>query len=193
MNSLTSMTLNFQGKQGGDTFREIASMTAQKTCAGHLQISGDDVDLIALGKTIYAKGDNIAAWTEQLTPDPTLDKDLAGRWLKMSEQSPEGQTFESFCSLDAYVSVATGTGNDVTTKGTPTVINGQAAIPVRTADDGITTIYVATHGTPFVLKVVQTGANAATAYYSGFNQPVKATAPPVPKTVDADRLGKSDI
>lgn len=190
MKGLRTATVEVTGPDGDSMARAKFGMTDSGDCAGHTLINGGDFELISHGRFTYMKGDR-AAWISQLgaTKGAALDTALRGRWAKLPSSTDLG--IASVCDLSAYTMDLTNGGTSADqTRGRYTTVNGQGAVPVTGPQDGggTVTLYVATDGAPYVLKVVRTGSDPDTETLTDFDKPVGTNPPPASQTVDLSAL-----
>ncbi len=168
--------------------------TTAGTCAGTMgKTHAGSIQLIITYDTVYRKYDEgvlRAVGTKERASDVEAAVDLlAGRWAKTSTMSEEGRSYVKFCDLDlrmaAYEDTDTSTARrdgHATVDGTPAIklsgVNGKDKF----------TLYVATKGKPYLLKLVQRrGRGKPKALtLSDFNKPLK-TKPPTGDILNLDR------
>lgn len=190
MSGLSSVTVDFNGQDSGETMRMRAAMTNDGKCVSHIVLSGGNLELIGVGKEMYAKGDT-KFWDVQGGGNGAAINDmLKGRWLRMPAGSEEEESFKSFCDLSTFMKSFTEDSGGKKTQGSPVEVAGRQAVPIVGPEDGgTTTVYVATQGAPYVLKAEHTGDDAGSVTFTDFDKPLKAVAPPASQTVDASKLG----
>src|SRR6202020_1391118 len=142
---------------------------------GTITISGQPVKLIKIGNTVYFSSTkafwNKAAGTgagslfgTRWVAVPSTDSDFAGINTLLDESQVAGQFSD--------------TSNTTFTKGKTSTINGQAVIAVNGKDSGDSTggtVYVATTGKPYIIRVTGGGSSLT---FSNYNQPVNPSVPP---------------
>lgn len=102
MKGLSSVTVDFNGKDSGETMRIRAALTNDGKCVSHIVLSGGNLELIGVGKEMYAKGDT-KFWDVQSGGDGAAINDvLKGRWLKMPAGSQQEESFKAFCDLNTF-------------------------------------------------------------------------------------------
>lgn len=113
---------------------------------------------------------------------------LAGKWTKMSATGSDAKDIASFCDLDTVLADFQDVNSDATRGGTTTV-DGTPAIVLHEKDGKDTyTLYVATEGKPYLLKVVSKSADApGTVTFGDFDTPVPAEKP-AGKVMDLDEM-----
>lgn len=164
-------------------------------CAGKLAV-GDEgsFDLIVPGdKTVYVKYDEkfLRAQSKGEPKDETdavVDM-LAGRWAKTKASGADAKDIAGMCDLDELLTDFEGINSNAR-RGATTTLDGTPAIKVNAHDaKDKYTIYVATEGKPYLLKIVDRGtAKPEYLTFTDYDKPVK-TAPPAGKVLDLDDLG----
>ncbi|RVU18604.1 hypothetical protein EOT10_31795 [Streptomyces antnestii] len=180
--------------EGGQIALDVA-LDRKGECTGSMGMSGQGrVDLVRTGPTLYLKSDE-AFLRAQSKGESKADTDavvkmLAGRWMKSKADSPDSKEMTDFCDLDTML--ADFKSNDtVARKGKETTVDGTPAFTLTESDGKDDyTIYVAAEGKPYVLKLVTKSAkNPSSLTFSGYDQPVHATAPADKDVVDLDKMG----
>jgi hypothetical protein len=162
-------------------------------CAGTISEGQGKTELIKTGDTLYMRYDE-KFLRAQGKNDPKAETDavvemLAGKWTKMAATGSDAKEMASFCDLDTTLAEFED-GSSNATRGKTTTVDGTPAIVLREKDGKDTyTLYVATEGKPYLLKVVsKTAEDPGTVTYSDFDKPVPAEAPKG-KVIDLDALG----
>ncbi|OON82816.1 hypothetical protein [Streptomyces tsukubensis] len=164
-------------------------------CDGTMTTEGAKIDLVRTGTATYVKGDE-KFWRSSMESgragaetDKVLDE-LRGKWVKM----PAGDTGVSgICDKDSVVSGLDGNKAERTglTKRDGGKVDGEDSVALTKKKSGgaTATVYVATEGKPYILKVVQRGGDEpGTLSLSDYGTPVDAKAPPAGQVVDLGRL-----
>ncbi|MBD0420614.1 hypothetical protein H0H10_15915 [Streptomyces sp. TRM S81-3] len=179
--------------QGGGTIRVDLAMDRKGECAGTMSADGEgEARLVKTGDAVYLKYDE-AFLRAQSEGESAAETDatvamLAGRWTKMSVTGQDAQDIAAFCDLDTVLSGAQDVDSDAT-RGTTTTVDGASAI-VLSERDGTDrqTLYVATEGTPYLLRVDSTSAtDPGSLTFSDYDVPVPARKPDG-EIVDLDAL-----
>ncbi|MFJ3228199.1 hypothetical protein ACIPJS_33280 [Streptomyces sp. NPDC086783] len=180
-------------EESGGTIRLDMAMDTKGECAGTIGL-GDkgQAELIKTGDTLYMKYDE-AFLREQGEGDSKEETDgvvemLAGRWTKMSATSADAKEMASFCDLDTVLAEA-GDVNSDATRGKTSSVDGTPAIVLHEKDGKDRyTLYVATEGKPYILRVISKSAkDPGTLTFSDYDKPVPADAPKG-KVMDLDKL-----
>ncbi|GAA3789855.1 hypothetical protein [Streptomyces chiangmaiensis] len=199
MKATTDATsLRMQGDVPDDesdgTIRIDMALNKKGECAGTLSMAGQGkADLIKSGDTVYMKYDE-AFLRAQGKDDPKADTDavvtmLAGKWTKMSAKGKDAKDIAGFCDLDTVLADVRNVNSDATRDRTTTV-NGTSAIVLQEKEGKDRyTLYVATEGKPYLLKVTSTSKkDPGTVAFTDYDKPVPAAAPKG-DVLDLDKLG----
>jgi hypothetical protein len=151
---------------------------------GHAKSSflGVSYETIRIGDTLYVKGNQAFATQLEHAIGVKIPPET---WLK-------GSTSGQFTQLGSLTSLETELplllkGKGTVTKGARTKVSGQPAIALKLARKLYTgTLYVATTGHPYPLKLTKTGREAGQSTFSEWNDPV--TVSPPPHAIDISQL-----
>jgi hypothetical protein len=188
------MTGDVPDDASGGAIRIDMSLNRQGECAGTLSLDGQGkAELIKTGDTLYMKYDE-RFLRAQSEGEPKADTDaavamLAGRWTRTAATGQDAEDIASFCDLDSVLGDTVGAGPDVTRGGTATV-DGTPALVLHEKDGtDRSTLYVATEGEPYLLRVTGTSEeDPGTLAFSAYDEPVPAEAP-AGDVLDLDTLG----
>ncbi|MFF6995580.1 hypothetical protein ACFY93_11540 [Streptomyces sp. NPDC008313] len=180
--------------EAGGTITLDMALDKKGDCAGTMSMGGDGkADLIKTGGTIYMKYDE-AFLRAQSDGQSKAETDgvvsmLAGKWTKMSAKGSDAKDIAGFCDLDSVLAGA-GDVNSDATRGKPSTVDGTPAIVLHEKDGKDRyTLYVASEGEPYLLKVDSTSSkDPAALTFSDYDKPVDAKAPQG-KILDLDALG----
>ncbi|MEV8018278.1 hypothetical protein AB0O76_18465 [Streptomyces sp. NPDC086554] len=162
-------------------------------CAGTISTTDEgSIELIIPGDTVYMKYDE-KFLRAQGKGEPAADTQaavdmLADRWVKTKATSSDAKDIAGFCDLDVLLADFRDV-NSAARRGGTTTVDGTPAIKL-TENDGKEkyTLYVATEGKPYLLKVDQTtGGKPESLTFSDYEKPVKTT-PPTGDVLDLDEL-----
>ncbi|MCX4666697.1 hypothetical protein OG453_08440 [Streptomyces sp. NBC_01381] len=162
-------------------------------CAGAISTTDEgSMELIVPGGTVYMKYDE-KFLRAQSKGEPAADTQaavdmLADRWVKTKATSSDAKDIAGFCDLDVLLADFKDV-NSAAHRGGTTTVDGTPAIKL-TENDGKEkyTLYVATEGKPYLLKVDQTtGGKPESLTFSDYDKPVKTT-PPTGDVLDLDEL-----
>jgi hypothetical protein len=147
----------------------------------HISFLGLSFEAIRKGNTIYIKGN--PAFSARLEATMGV-KVPSGVWLKGSTNSLA--QIGSFTDIGKELPLILS-GSGKVTKGQKTTINGQPAIIVKETRKLYTgTLYVATTGEPYPLKLRKSGQETGQTTFSDWNDPVSVSAPT--NTVEISKL-----
>lgn len=188
------MTGDVPDDESKGTIHIDMALNKKGECAGTLGMGGQGkADLIKSGDTVYMKYDE-AFLREQGKGESKADTDavvamMAGKWTKMSATGKDAKDIASFCDLDTVLAGAEDVNSDAT-RGATSTVDGTPAIVLHEKDGKDRyTLYVATEGKPYLLKVVSTSAkDPGTITFTDYEKPVPADAPKG-KVLDLDKLG----
>ncbi|MFF7053610.1 hypothetical protein ACFY94_35170 [Streptomyces griseorubiginosus] len=180
--------------ESGGTISLDVALNKKGECAGTIGMGGKgQVDLIKTGDLVYMKFDE-ALLREQSKGEPKADTDaavamLAGKWTKTKATGANGKEFGDFCDLTKVLGGAEDTASDAS-RGKTTTVDGAPAITLHEKDGKDRyTLYVATEGKPYLLRVDSTaGADQGSVAFSDFDKPVPAQKP-AGDILDLDALG----
>ncbi|WP_244177499.1 hypothetical protein [Streptomyces atriruber] len=174
---------------------DLALDTSGK-CAGTMAMDGEGTfDLIVPGdSTVYVKYDEkfLRAQSKGQPEDETAlaVEMLADRWSKTKASGADAKDIAGMCDLDDLLKEFEGEINSNARRGATTTLDGTPAIRIDARDsEEKYTIYVATEGKPYLLKIVDAGAaEPEHIAFREYDKPVKTT-PPAGKVIDLDELG----
>ncbi|MFI6149026.1 hypothetical protein [Streptomyces sp. NPDC051109] len=181
---------------GGNPVEFELSLDKKGSCNGAIRYEGmGKVDIVKSTELIHFKGD-ADYWrgtaAKKHTPKKQTDAMvtmLADRWLKMPLTDARASAMGHICDLDKL----TGGGdrpNPLARKGETVTIDGKQALAVTTAaKEGTETDYIATQGTPYVLKSTVSGDETGEVLFSGFGTPVDTNLPEGADVLDLSKLG----
>jgi hypothetical protein len=180
------------GGPNGGAFSADVRVQAHTGGVGTLTVPGGaggrtfTVQVITLGSTAYVKGD-AAAWQTILGRTPTVP-DIDQKWVKAGSDNIKLKTLTSFGDLAPIATGILALDTNVTRGGT-SMIDGTPVVSVTGAGPTDATIYVATTGPPYPLRIAQAGGAAGQLDLAEFGQPVDVSAPPAADTIEASQVG----
>ncbi|WP_327403482.1 hypothetical protein OG194_27555 [Streptomyces sp. NBC_01288] len=180
--------------ESGGTIVIDMALDKKGECAGTLSFEGKGkADMVKSGDTIYMKYDE-AFLRAQSDGESKADTDavvdmMAGKWTKMSAKGADAKDIASFCDLNSMLGDAAD-GNSDATRGKTTTLDGTPAIALHEKDGKDSyTLYVATEGKPYVLRIDSVSAkDPGTLTFGEYEKPVPAKKP-TGKILDLDKLG----
>ncbi len=166
----------------------------QKNCKGRMSMEQGTADVIHAGRTTYIRGDK-DFWANAAKGSGDGQKQaqaLSGRWVKV----PVGDARTTgLCDKQGFLADMDSDKSERKgmTKGDVTTVDGRKALPLKKKKGGETiTMYVATEGKPYILKLDQSGGeNPGTMVFSDYEKPVKAEAPPAGQVIDGTKGGRT--
>ncbi|MFK0234195.1 hypothetical protein [Streptomyces vinaceus] len=166
------------------------------SCKGSIRYDGmGEVDLIKSTDLVHFKGD-ADYWRATAAKEHAPKRQaeamvtmLADRWLKMPVSDAKAAALKHMCDLDKLTDGG-GRPNPLARKGETVTIDGKQALAVVTAArEGTETDYIATQGTPYVLKSTVSGDDTGEVLFSGFGTPVDTALPEGADVLDLSKLG----
>lgn len=193
MKSVDSMSMNGDLTVDGDDLKMKLAANTDGECTGDIGAPEmGNIDLIKTSSVVYMKGDETFINTLS-GGDAEAAKLFRGKWLKTTD-TKGADGLDNACDLSKMLGDFEGPdSSDEITKGEPTSLDGQQAIPLSGSDkdDGGTyTLYVADDAEkPYVLKMEKKdGDDPGTVTFSDFDKPLNLNPPPADQTVDMDKL-----
>ncbi|MFF9039455.1 hypothetical protein ACF090_28760 [Streptomyces sp. NPDC014892] len=181
-----------QDDAAGGTVQMDMAMNKKGDCAGTMSMGGEgQAELIKVGDTLYMKYDE--AFLRAQSKDSSKEEAdmvvdmLAGKWTKTSAKSADSKDIASFCDLDTVLADFDDVNSDAT-RGKTAEVDGTPAITLKEKDGKDSyTLYVATEGKPYLLRVVSKSAKEpGDLVFTDFDKPVPAEAPKG-KVIDLDK------
>jgi hypothetical protein len=189
----TSLTLRGDVPDGKDTIRLNLALDREGHCAGSIGTGGGNADIIKTDGTVYMKFDEALLRSEgkgrpKSETDGVVDM-LAGRWVKTGADSDDAKEMTEFCDLDELLAEFDGT-HSAARKGKATTLGGTPAFTLTEADGKDRyTLYVATEGEPYLLRIENTTAKQPDVLsFADYDKPVPAAPPADKDVVDLDKL-----
>ncbi|MFE3070804.1 hypothetical protein [Streptomyces sp. NPDC059247] len=189
--SAKSLTVAVDITSGGEPLKARLSLDTAKKCVGTLSVgvAGTAEIVKADDRDVYLRLDEAMLRDELKDESPEMRdaalEQLRGRWTKSPVSDPDTRDMVALCDLKALVSDFEE-GAAGTVRGEETTVGGQRALKLTESGGGETnTAYVATEGTPYLLKVVTTGGTEpGTITFSRYDEPVVAKTPGAKDVVD---------
>ncbi|MDX3634463.1 hypothetical protein PV728_30185 [Streptomyces europaeiscabiei] len=181
-----------QDESAGGTVQMDMAMNKKGDCAGTMSMGGDgEAELIKVGDTLYMKYDE--AFLRAQSKDSSKEEAdmvvdmLAGKWTKTSAAAEDSKDIASFCDLDTVLADFEDVNSDAT-RGKTAEVEGTPAIVLSEKDGKDSyTLYVATKGEPYLLRVVSKSAKEpGDLVFTDYDKPVPAEAPKG-KVIDLDK------
>ncbi|MEU8760764.1 hypothetical protein [Streptomyces sp. NPDC048659] len=192
-----SLTLDLALKTTDGPIKAALSTDVRGRCAGTLSMgtAGGTAELRKPGAdTVYMRFDD-ALIKEQVTGESAavqkeVVRQLKGRWVKTDAKDPDTKDSLALCDLKSLLAEFEQ-GVNTAVRGQETVVDGKKALMLTQAEGSErTTVYVATEGKPYLLKLVGTGGKEpGTMSFTDYDKPVDAKVPPAKDIVDMKSFG----
>jgi hypothetical protein len=177
----TSVHIVGVGSTGGSPLALNLKLVKGKGGAGHITVNGLSFDIIRIADKAYFKGTS-SFWSHfGGTAAAQLFK---GKWLMAPANKGQLASFTPLTNITALTNQVLSTHGTLK-MGETTEINGQPAVAIIDQTNG-GTLYVATTGPAFPLKLVAGKGSKGAITFSEWNQPVLLTAPSKP--IDYSKL-----
>lgn len=166
------------------------------SCKGSIRYDAmGKVDLIKSADLVHFKGD-ADYWRATAAKEHAPKRQaeamvtmLADRWLKMPVSDAKAAALKQMCDLNKLTDGG-GRPHPLARKGETVTIDGKQALAVVTAaKEGTETDYIATQGTPYVLKSTVSGDDTGEVLFSDFGTPVDTALPEGADVLDLSKLG----
>ncbi|MGW1028070.1 hypothetical protein ACWD4J_31020 [Streptomyces sp. NPDC002577] len=178
----------------GDIMSADLTLDRAGNCAGSLQFrDGGGVTLVKHGSEVWLKGD-AAYWKAQISGSrgERVAELFKNSYIHGTTSDSPMKNLAGVCNLQQIQQEAVKETRNATNlrKGDPTTVDGMRTIPVLSTRSGAThTVYVATEGTPYPLKMTKQGHGAdVTATFGNYNKPVPSQTPSANESVDVSKL-----
>jgi hypothetical protein len=146
-------------------------LVARKGGMGRLTIGGLSLELIAVDRAVYIKG-NTAFYSH--FAGAVAARLLRGKWLMGSAEHGALASLASLADLGELID-STLAGHGTLSRAATTTVDGQHAVGVTDAADG-GTLYVATTGTPYPIEILKTSGGGRIVF-DRWNKPVTLEVP----------------
>ena len=147
-------------------------LLAGKGGKGTISQEGFTIQIIQTGGAVYINGS--AAFYKHVSGSAAAAL-LQGKWLKAPANSGELASLAELTDLGKLIDTALATHGNLS-KGDPTTVQGQKAVPLKDTSKG-GTLYVAATGEPFPLQLTKEGKENGKVTFSRWDEPVTLTAP----------------
>lgn len=181
VNGAKSFTYGGTTRSNGVSTGLKVSLSSAGDGQGTLTSSGQPVKLIKIGDTLYVSS-TAAFWTKNL--GAAAGQTLGTQWVAASSTDSNYAGIANLFQAQQITGQFLSTAKTTYAKGKTSTVNGQAVIALVSKSGGtVNTIYVATTGKPYVVKITSPGGNGGTLNFTNYNKPVNPTAPPNPISV----------
>lgn len=147
------------------------SLVNGKGGGGSIAQNGLGFQVVAVGNEVYIKG-TIAFWRK--VAGSSAAPLLWGKWIR-ARASGQLAALATLTDLHKLFNQLLASHGQLA-KGSITTVRGQRVIAVKDTTNG-GTLYVATTGKPYPIKVVKNGSDGGQIAFDRFNQPVRLTPP----------------
>jgi hypothetical protein len=179
--SASSVHVTSSAAVGGSKFTLVASL-AKNQGQARLSVLGIGLQAIRSGGMLYVKGDR--AFDARLESSMGV-KVPPGVWLRGPATGALGRV-GAFTDMKREVPLILSGGGPVT-KGATVNVGGQPTITLKETRKLYTgTLYVATTGRPYPLRLTKTGRETGQTTFTGWNDPVSVSPPA--SSVDISQL-----
>ncbi|WP_424708447.1 hypothetical protein [Kitasatospora acidiphila] len=194
MSGLSSMHVAGTVTSDGQKVTLDLSADKDKNCTGTVTDSGTgSMDILHNSAGTWVRPD-AAAWQGIAAQQGTAKSGAAiaeifkGRWLTGGDSDPDFQQTVGMCDLISGLSDNFSKGSNPILGGHSTV-NGIPTVGLLISDDsGPSTLYIATQGQPYLLRVQNNGSDPGTMDLDGFNKPLNVQAPPADQVIDFSKF-----
>ncbi|MER7536159.1 hypothetical protein ABTX77_15435 [Streptomyces sp. NPDC097704] len=189
-----SLTVDVDLRSPGEPTKGYLSLDSRGKCAGTLTMGTvDTAELIkADAENVYLRFDEAFLREQVKDESPEVQeatiKEMKGRWVKSPVSDPDSKDMLALCDLKKLLGDFDPGASGIV-KGAETTVDGQEALTLTESDgDGeSSTVYVATEGTPYLLKIVTKGGDEpGTITFSKYGKPVEAKVPAAKDVVTTD-------
>ncbi|MFJ9811488.1 hypothetical protein ACIRTB_25025 [Streptomyces sp. NPDC101158] len=191
-----SLTLDIDLKTTDGPVKANLATDVRGRCAGTmtLGVTGTAELIRPDAEAVYMRFDEAflkeQAKGESAEVQAAVLKELKGRWVKTDAKDPDAKESLALCDLKSLLAEFEQ-GSDGAARGEETTVGGKKALALtQSSGSEKTTVYVATEGKPYLLKMVMTGGKEpGTIAFSDYDKPVVAKAPAKKDVVDEKSLG----
>jgi hypothetical protein len=181
-----SFTYGGTTEQSGSSANFKVSVSSTGKGQGTITISGQPVKLVKVGNTVYFSSTK-AFWEK--SAGSGAGSLFGTRWVAVPSTDSDFAGINSLLDASQVASQFSGTSNTGFTKGKTSTINGQQVIAIKgasTSDNAGGTVYVATTGKPYIIRV---SGGGTTLTFSNYNRPVNPSVPA--NSINISSLGGS--
>lgn len=181
-----SFTFSGSTQQGGSTSNLKVSVSSSGKGQGTISISGQPVKLVKVGDTVYFSSTK-AFWDK--TAGAGAGSLFGTRWVAVPSTDSDFAGINSLLDQSQVAGQFSDTSGSTFTKGSSSTINGQQVIAIKgkdTSGGNGGTVYVATTGKPYIMRITSGGTSLT---FSNYNRPVNPSVPP--NSIDISKLGST--
>jgi hypothetical protein len=173
-------------QQGGSSTNFKVSVSSAGKGTGTITISGQPVKLVKIGNTVYFSSTK-AFWDK--SAGAGAGSLFGTRWVAVPSTDSDFAGINSLLDSSQVAAQFSDTSGTTFAKGKTSTINGQKVIAITgkdSADSSGGTVYVATTGKPYIVKVSGGGTSLT---FSNYNKPVNPSTPP--NSINISTLGST--
>ncbi|MFE4258957.1 hypothetical protein [Streptomyces sp. NPDC056883] len=180
----------------GTSIKMDLSVDKKGNCRGTMHVAGTGaLSIIRTAELVHVNGDaefwrNIAAQKKaSKKQENAVVGAFAARWVRIPTSNPQARQMSAAC--DQVTPLTSVGANAVKARESGTsLIDGRAVVAVsaQTAQGQDETYWIATEGTPHLLKALVGGETAGEIAYSAFDTPVDTTPPADSEVIDIAKL-----
>ncbi|MFE9422740.1 hypothetical protein ACFYNO_07245 [Kitasatospora sp. NPDC006697] len=198
LSSVTSMHLagTFNTDDGKMT---LDILSAKDDCDGNFSVAQmGSFEVVHIGNSTWLKPDSvfwhtIATQKGHASSGSALAELYKDKYLTGADNDPNLKSLAAMCDMVKALTKKDDSSGGSATKGAVTTVNGQSAIAMNvTQADGTAggTIYLATQGQPYPLRLQQPGAKGGQVDFKDYNKPLNIQAPPADRVIDYAQVQK---
>lgn len=186
LNSAPEFNLSGTVDENGQNLGLTLAYKTPSSCQGTISLNGKgNLAVVSIDGTAWIKPD-AAFWQSYAGAQAKKAIAMLGdKYLKSSPNDTNVSTLTSLCTVTSLSSAFTSSGT--LTKGSPTTIDGQNAIPLTNSHGA--TVYVTDSSSPQILEVTNSSAANSGKIDFKYGQPAAVAAPAEAETVDGSQFG----
>lgn len=195
-NTVDGKTADGTPVAAGTSVKMDLAVDKKGNCRGTVQLAGTgSLSIIKTAELVHVNGDaefwrSIAAQKKaSKKQENAVVGAFAAHWVRIPTSNPQARQMSAAC--DQVTPLTSVGANAVKARETGiSVIDGRAVVAVsaETAQGQEETYWIATDGTPHLLKALVGGGTAGEIAYSAFNTPVDTTPPADSEIIDIAKL-----
>lgn len=186
LNSAPAFDLSGTVDENGQNLGLTLAYKTPSSCQGTISLSGKgNLAVVSINGTAWIKPD-AAFWQSYAGAQAQKAITLLGnKYLKSAPGDTNVSTLTSLCTVSSLSSAFTSSGT--LTKGDPTTVDGQNAIPLKNSHGA--TVYVTDSSSPQVLEITNSSPSNSGKIDFKYGQTTAVAAPAVAETVDGTQYG----
>jgi hypothetical protein len=168
--------------QGSQTTGVDLRIKGSQGATGTIAMSAGTLKVVRIGRVAYVSGDR-KFWTNTL--NAAAAQQLSGKWVKTSPDTPGFSQFIRFTQLEGGWDQMLKPSSTMT-KGAETEVNGTPAIELKEGGPSGGSLFIATRGEPYPLRVSGAGGSTSGRLdFTEYGEPVTLAAPPAGQVITA--------